>query len=174
MDRTLINIERNEFNVAYCGIRIFDGRRAMESGENMPVLVQLKNNLINLPDGASMGVNIFNLKDAVIRNNRFNGSSQFGVRVRTRPSNGTIYNENGLLLGNNFSNTAFSVASVFLEPYTRNWTIVGGNLGESIIDLGENNIITGFNMLDSEDPFGQIIVDNLEEWREAMRVAHGH
>jgi hypothetical protein len=85
-----------------------------------------------------------------------------------------LTNENGLLLGNNFSNTAFSVASVFLEPYTRNWTIVGGNLGESIIDLGENNIITGFNMLDSEDPFGQTIVDNLEEWREAMRVAHGH
>ena len=168
--RSLINIEGNEFNVAYCGIRIFDGRRS----ENMPVMVVVKNNRINFMAGSSMGLNIFNLKDAVIRNNRFNGSSQFGVRVRTRPTDGTIYNENGLLLGNNFSKTAFSVASVFLEPYTRDWTIVGGDLGESITNLGQNNIITGFNVNDSEDPFGQTIVDNLEEMRETMRGLNGH
>jgi hypothetical protein len=167
---SLINIEGNEFNVTYNGIRIFDGRRS----ENMPVMVVVKNNLINLMSGSSMGVNIFNLKDAVIRNNRFNGSSQYGVRVRTRPPDGIIYNENGLLLGNNFSNTAFSVASVFLEPYTRNWTIVGGDLGESITNFGQNNLITGFNVNDSEDPFGQTIVDNLEEMRETMLELNGH
>ena len=48
---------------------------------------------------------------------------------------------------------------------TWDWTIVGGNLGESVLDYGENNIIAGFNNNTSKVSIGQIIVDNLEEMR---------
>jgi hypothetical protein len=52
---------------------------------------------------------------------------------------------------------------------SKNWTVVGGNLGEQVIDEGENNKINGFNVNHTEAPFGQSIVDNLEEMREAMQ-----
>ena len=54
---------------------------------------------------------------------------------------------------------------LLLNMATRNWTIVSGNLGESVLDYDENNIISGFNNNTSDVPFGQTIVDNLEEIR---------
>ena len=168
----VINVERNEFNISGpTGIRIMEGRRAKFPEENKPVMIQVKNNRFNLTDGSREGINLFNLKGAVIRNNRFNGSSIQGVWIRTRPTDGSVYNENGLLLGNNFSNTVFSTGTVFLDIYSRNWTIVGGNLGERVTDLGDNNIISGFNINESVEPFGQTIVDNLEEMRDALQDA---
>jgi hypothetical protein len=108
----------------------------------------------------------------VIRNNQLSGNGQYGVMIRA--TNSSAYNENGLMLGNNLSNTTFSIASVWLSALTRNWTIVGGNLGETIIDETNgagNHIITGFNSNTSEVPLGQTIVDNLEEMRDALHDA---
>ena len=53
------------------------------------------------------------------------------------------------------------------------WTIVGGNLGESVIDEGENNLISGFNNNTSEVPIGHTIVDNLEEMRGPLHDLKG-
>jgi hypothetical protein len=50
-----------------------------------------------------------------------------------------------------------------VQRHTRTWTIVGGNLGETIIDEGENNLITGMNVTSSDVPFGQTIVDNFDD-----------
>ena len=107
-----------------------------------------------------------NMSGMVIRNNSFSGTGSWGVRIfRQAP----VYSENGLLLGNNFSNTSYSNATVLLDVGTRNWTIVGGNLGENTINRGENNLITGFNISDSEVPLGETTVDNLSEMREAIK-----
>ena len=51
---------------------------------------------------------------------------------------------------------------------TRNWSVVGGNLVENIINEGENNLISGFNNNASDVPFGQTIVDNLQEMKSPM------
>ena len=103
----------------------------------------------------------------VIRNNQFAGEGQYGVLVRA--TNTSALNKNGLMLGNDLSDATFSMASVYLDANTRNWTIVGGNLGETIVDLTNgagNHLITGMNVNTSEIPFGQTIVDNFEDMRE--------
>jgi hypothetical protein len=66
------------------------------------------------------------------------------------------------------------VENVINEPGTLNWTIVGGNLGESVLDFGENNMISGFNNNTSEVPFGQTTVDNLKEIRGPLHDLNGN
>ncbi|MCK5638029.1 MAG: hypothetical protein KAH67_04915, partial [Flavobacteriaceae bacterium] len=65
------------------------------------------------------------------------------------------------------------LTTVLLGNGTKDWTIVGGNLGELVWDFGENNIITGFNNNTSEAQLGQTIVDNLEEMRNALKNLDG-
>ena len=74
-----------------------------------------------------------------------------------------------LMLGNNFSNAAYSVATVFLDNGTRNWTVVGGHLGQDVMNLGENNLVSGMNVNTSDVPLGQTISDNL---RTSHRLLH--
>lgn len=170
---TVCNIEQNVFNITGGGggVLINDRRRYFYP-EDLPMNVQVKNNKFNLSNDAFTGIGSMNMMKMVIRNNKFGGSGQHGVRI-IGPSP-YPYNENGLMLGNNLSNATFSVAAVLLDVRTKNWTIVGGNLGERVINLGENNIITGMSVNNSEAPFGQTIVDNLEEMREAVHNLKGH
>lgn len=165
--KTVCDVDRNTFKTAIDGkyaINIGDNRRY--AGEQFPMLVQLRNNSIELEGGATYGVDCWYLTGIVIRNNQFSGSSSVnGVRMGGYE---TTYNENGLMLGNNFSNFKSSLYTVLLNNKTRNWSIVGGNLGENVYDMGENNIITGMNVNTSEEPFGQTITDNLEGMRDGM------
>ena len=132
--------------------------------EELPMLVNVKSNKVKTDETNTSGIRCVSLKGAVIRNNRFSGSGTNGIIGKALD----IISENGLILGNNFSNTMYSEATVYFEPGTRNWTIVGGNLGESVLDYGENNLISGFNNNTSEVPFGQTIVDNLKEMRSPI------
>jgi len=159
---TVCNIEQNEFyNSGGFGGMIINDRRRYFYPEDLPLVVQVKNNRFNLSNDANSGITCNNTYGMIIRNNRFDGNGQYGVRIWG--DSPYPYNENGLMLGNNFSNTSFSVASVLFEARTKNWTIVGGNLGESVWDktLGAgNHIITGMNVNVSDVPLGQTIVDN--------------
>lgn len=74
---------------------------------------------------------------------------------------GLKYNENGLMPGNNFSNTTYSDATISINDKSRNWTIVGGNLGETIIGEEQNNLITIMNVNTSDVSFRQTITDNI-------------
>ena len=170
---TVFNIEQNIFNITggIGGVLVNDQRRVIYS-DALPMLVQVKNNKFNMSDGAFTGMGCFNNAGMVIRNNKFIGSGSFGVRVMRGPS--SVFNENGLMLGNNFSSTIYSVTTVLLNNGSRNWTIVGGNLGERVNNLGDNNLITGFNVNSFEGEFGQTIVDNLGEMREAIKTLKGH
>ncbi len=171
---TICHIEKNIFNVTggVGGILINDRRRFFFP-EELPMMVQVKNNRFNCSNDAFAGLSTCNSFGMVIRNNKFAGSGQYGVRVMgpiTAGSgqNGLPPNENGLMLGNNFSNATFSVASVLLDTRTNDWTIVGGNLGETLIDLTNGaggHLITGMNVNTSDVPLGQTITDNLKEIR---------
>ena len=169
---TICNIEKNLFNITggAGGIKMNDRRRYFSPSE-VPMLVQVKNNLFNMGNDADVGIECVCMSGTIIRNNKFTGNGSYGVLITTDGffnEGKQNYNENGLMLGNNFSNTTYSIATVLLNERSRNWTIVGGDLGENIIDNGTNNIITGFNNNTSEIPLGQTIVDNLEEMREAL------
>jgi hypothetical protein len=164
---TLVSIEQNTFNIdgaGSIGMWFHDRRRL--SGEP-PTMFQIKNNLINLMDDYAGGIYFIETDGVVVRNNKFTGTGFDGIVAYSYIS--SAYAQNGLILGNNFSGATFHEAAVWLGKYTRDWTIVGGNIGENVINLGENNIITGFNLNESETPFGKTIVDNLKGMKEAMR-----
>jgi len=174
---TVYNIEQNEFNLTGGKPKVYEAAiytedlRRTRYPEETPALVHVKNNKFNLIDNPYSVFRTFHMSGMVIRNNQLSGNGQYGVMIRA--TNSSAYNENGLMLGNNLSNTTFSVASVWLSALSRNWTIVGGNLGETIKDDTNgagNHIITGFNVNTSEVPPGQTIVDNLEEMRDALHL----
>lgn len=166
--RSVATIEHNNFHLEGCwgGILINDNRRSFYP-EELPMLVQVKSNQINTNEATLVSLRTVNLYGATIRNNRFTGGGLAGVNMTRWPG---VYNENGLLLGNNFANSDYSLATVILRPGSRNWTIVGGNLGGSIIDEGENNIITGFNNQSPGSSPGQNISDNLREMRGGINA----
>ena len=176
--QSVCNIEKNTFNVSESAgaVIINDIRRFFPSYE-LPMLVQVKNNKIHTEgNGMFTAMGCLNLSGTVIRNNKFTGEAMYGVRLFVAPPPPDIvpqppelFAENGLLLGNNFSNSEYSITTVLLGNRTRNWTIVGGNIGELVADYGENNIISGFNNNSSDVPFGQTIVDNLEEMKNALK-----
>ncbi len=175
---TVCNIEKNVFNITggAGGVSVNDRRRFFFP-EELPMIVQVKNNMFNLSNETFSAISSCNMKGMVIRNNKFEGNGQYGVRiigpiVASSGQSPLPPNENGLMLGNNYSNSTFSVASVLLDERTNNWTIVGGNLGESLIDMTNgagNHLITGMNVNTSDVPLGQTITDNLEEIREGMK-----
>ena len=171
--QSVCNIEKNTFNVSEsAGAMLINDNRRFLPSYKLPMLVQVKSNKLHTEVNTFTGMGGLNLSGAVIRNNKFTGDAEFGVRIFSHWPEGLI-SENGLLLGNNFSNSAYSLTTVLLGNGTKNWTIVGGNLGELVWDFGENNIITGFNNNTSEAHLGQNIVDNLEEMRTALKNLDG-
>lgn len=174
---SVYKIQHNEFYLTggatkkyEAAIYTEDLRRTKYPEEEMPALVEVKNNKFNLINNPYSVFRTFHMSGMVIRNNQFNGDGQYGVMIRS--NNPSVLNENGLMLGNNLANATFSKASVYLDTNTRNWTLVGGNLGETVVDLTNgagNHLITGMNVNTSEEALGQRISDNLEEMREASK-----
>ncbi len=166
---TTCHIEQNLFHLDGGVLAIYanDRRRHFFEGDE-PMLVQVRNNHIRFSGEAFAGIGSFNMSGMVIRNNRFSGTAGWGVRVMG-PSP-YPYNENGLMLGNNFSTATFSEATVLFQQRSRNWSIVGGNLGENVINYGTGHLITGMNVQEYDGAFGQTITDNLEAMREAMHA----
>lgn len=157
---SVANIEHNTFEVSnfLSAIIINDNRRVFDP-EDEPMKVQLKNNHIRTTNNTS-AMRCLNLNGSVFRNNKFTGTANNGLYLDGQNS---ITTENGLMLGNNFSNATYKQATVILQPATRSWTVVGGNLGESILDYGIDNVITGFNNNNLDVPLGKIISDLITE-----------
>jgi hypothetical protein len=160
---TLCNIEQNEFyNRGGIGGMTVNDRRRYFFPKDFPMLVQVRNNQFRMSNNALTSIYCYNMYGMVIRNNRISGSGQYGVMIMGPAP--YPYNMNGLMLGNNMSEATFSVASVLLDTRTNNWTVVGGDLGETVIDMTNNtgnHLITGMNVNTSDVPLGQTISDNL-------------
>lgn len=165
--QSVCNIRNNVFNTpgGFGSFVIADVRREFYP-EELPMLVQIKNNQVNTSDGAFTAIGCWDMYGMVICNNKFAGTAEWGVRVLQ--FNSDLYNENGLMLGNNFTKASYTVATILFEHNTRDWTVVGGNVGENVINNGENNIVTGMNVNTSDTPLGPTIVDNFQEMKNAL------
>lgn len=170
---TLYTIQNNIFNLDHSeyALMMHDVRRVTHP-EEMPLVFLVKNNQFNMTDGYEWSIVCRRTKDVVIRNNKFRGNGDLAIYCDS--PYGYVYNEDGLILGNNFSTAELGTGAVYLSVDTRNWTIVGGNLGESVLDYGLNNIITGFNNTTSEVHVGQDISKKLKENRSLMHELKGH
>lgn len=165
---TLLKIEFNEFTLlgGDCGMYLHDHRRVTNPAENLPIVCEISNNKVHMTDEAYIAFSMIDLHSAVIRNNNFSGNGLYGCASAGCAAGG--YNENSLYLGNNFSNATFSKTSILLNARSRNCTVIGGNAGDNVTDLGVNNRITGMNISYSDTPPGQTIVDNLHWIKEEM------
>lgn len=154
-EASICNIQNNVFNLtnADYGIYLRNQRHYLNPGET-PVAFQIRNNQFNMTDGNPWGIYSEITKGAVIRNNQFKG---YGYQAL-----GLVLNsQGGLVLGNNFSTAQFSSAAIYLNPTTRDWSVVGGNLKDKVINLGENNVIAGMNVSTSDEPLGRAISQKL-------------
>jgi hypothetical protein len=161
---TVCKIEQNVFNITGgTGGMFINDRRRYFYPEDMPMNVQVKDNLFNMSNNATTGIGCFNMMGMMIMHNSFTGTGQYGVRIMG-PSP-YPYNENGMMIGNYFSNTAFTAATVLLDVRTRNWKIIGGDLEGNVTDYGENNTIINMKIHQPEKHFGELDFDNFEDRR---------
>jgi hypothetical protein len=161
-ETTLCNIQFNVFNLTYADYGIYlRNQRHFQFPEEMPVAYQIRNNQFNMTDGWPWGIVTQVTKNMVIRNNKFRGYGYQALYL-------TLFSEGGLVLGNNFSTAQFSSAAIYLHTNTSNWTVVGGNIKDRVINLGVNNVITGMNVNTSEGPLGQRISEKLVPMNQLM------
>ncbi|WP_319227702.1 hypothetical protein [Draconibacterium orientale] len=154
---TTFNVQHNTFNLNQSdyGMLLRDELSMLHPGEPT-VNYNVKGNNFKLSGNHAPVLLPILAQNAVIRNNKFTGhSTDIGIY--------SWGSDNALLLGNNFSNAVFDGGLSLIIEMSNNWTVVGGNLGETVLDLGENNLISGFNNMDSDVPFGQTITDNLSK-----------
>ncbi|NLE35837.1 MAG: hypothetical protein GX622_12090 [Bacteroidales bacterium] len=158
---TICSIQNNVFNLvnSFYGMYFYNERQFLY-GEK-PIALQIKNNQFNMSEIPQYCLYSVATEGMVIRNNKFCGHGYRALHLVT-------YSSNGLVLGNNFTNAEMDNAVAYLSASTKDWTFVGGNLGEMVINYGTNNIFTGYNVNQSEAPFGQTIVDNLQATKEAL------
>lgn len=161
-------------------ITIANDRKAAGVIDNKnPVQVLIKSNQFDLQGDVWAGIWNWITDDAVIRNNKFIGQAKTGVYVDARTTN-------SLMLGNNFSNLDCSELILdwlpsFGEGYkiilcgNNNTVVGGGNNSTTVLNLGENNKITGAKF-DNEgtDPLGQTIADNYRIWKENLVKMRKH
>lgn len=158
----LFDIRNNIFNMvhAYYALLLSNTRRSSFPDEPA-TLFQVRNNQFNMTDGYEWGIACVKTKGTVIRNNRFSGYGDLALYIAN-------YSEDGLMLGNNFSTAQLNTGAVYLSADTKNWTIVGGNIGEEVIDNGTNNVITGVNVSTSDKPLGRSISEKLVPMNHLM------
>jgi hypothetical protein len=161
-EATICNVNSNVFNLEYAdyGLYFRNQRYFLNPGEK-PMAIQVKNNLFNMTDWYPWAILSQVTKGMVIRNNKFNGTCYDALNLE-------LYSSEGLILGNNFSAAEYARSSVYFHETTQGWTAVGGNIKDNVIDLGVDNIITGFNVSTSDVPMGQRISDKLKTMNQLM------
>ena len=156
------NIEFNVFNLTYSDYALYmrNQRYFLNPGEK-PVAFRVKNNLFNMTDYWPWGIVTQVTKDMVISNNKFTGNGYQALYL-------VLYSQGGLVLGNNFSTATFDAGAIFLNESTSNWTVVGGNIKDQVINLGTDNIITGMNVSTSDISPGSRISEKLPAMNHLM------
>lgn len=158
----IFNVQNNVFNLVHSEYAFMvRNMRSRYYPAEPTALYQVRDNLFTMSDGYPWAVYGVRTKGMAIRNNKFSGYGDIALVLTT--------SENGLILGNNFSTAEFTSAAVSLSSTTKDWTVVGGSIADQVINLGTNNIITGFNVNNSEAPFGRTIVDNFKTMKEALQ-----
>jgi hypothetical protein len=167
-----VNVEGNIFNNAgeNLGIWIHDHQHALYPEDNLPMLILIRKNQFNMNNvnGAGGCMYIRETKNTLVCNNKFSGTGMFAIYVDAFWP-GT-YNENGLIRGNNFSHATYTWTPIYLDTFTKNWTVECGELiKEAIIDLGVNNRIIGTNVKNFDDHHEHNIIGNHHSDKERDR-----
>ena len=158
------NIGFNVFNMPRSRYALYiNNLRRMSPVLEIPSVYQVRNNVFFMENGLgySRGITCYRTKGMVIRNNRFTGPGNIGIY---------LVNDNieGLILGNNFSETEFSSSAVYLHSTTKNWAVVGGDIIDRVINNGTGNVITGMTVSTSDVSLGEMISDDLPEMNHIM------
>jgi hypothetical protein len=160
---SIFNVQNNLFSMTHSEYAmLLRNTRARSFPQEPAVLYNIKSNLFIMADGYEWGILSYYTKGVVIRNNKLTGYGDLALYL-------VNWSQGGLVLGNNFSTAVLGTAVAYLTASTRDWTFVGGNADGQVINYGTNNIFTGFNVNQSEAPFGQTIVDNLQATKEALK-----
>ncbi|MGK7397401.1 MAG: right-handed parallel beta-helix repeat-containing protein [Candidatus Cyclobacteriaceae bacterium M3_2C_046] len=161
--RSIVYIDNNDFDVADCnGAMIINDNRLIFYPDELSMLVHVKNNRIKAHNPNKYGIVSMNTSGMVIKNNKLSGSGADGIYIMRQKD---VSTENGLITENTFSQTSYTGATVHLDYGSRNWTVLGKNQGETVIDKGENNTITGFDLLNISMRAGQNPTENLDTQR---------
>ncbi len=140
--RTEWNISGNKFQAAPGSISIWlsDYRRTVHPDEGYPQLFDIKSNTFITQDGG-IGIMGLNNRDAKIWNNTFMGSGFDGIHLDGDAPSETFAQYNKIL-NNNFSQSNYSGANVYLGELTSNNMVVGV-ANDKVTDLGVDNKIIG-------------------------------
>lgn len=160
---TVFNVQNNSFNMTHSEYALFlRNRRTRTNPEEPAAIYQVRNNLFNMADGYEWGINSYYTQGMVIRNNKFTGQGDLALYL-------VNYSKGGLVLGNNFSTAEFGTGVAYLNASTSDWTFVGGNFTDKVIDLGANNVFTGMNVSTSDEPLGRSISEKLAPMKHLMK-----
>jgi hypothetical protein len=121
-------------------IYMTDYKRTLDPDYKFAQQFNIKENVFRTEDGG-IAIQSMNSKDAIILNNKFLGTGTLGVMIDGDATTGT-YAENARLLNNNFKNSRYTEASVYLGTFSRN-CIVTGVKTDRVVDEGVNNSIIG-------------------------------
>jgi hypothetical protein len=142
---TVSKLRFNTFKLkgGWYGFWLADPSRA--TGPGAPASIMVSDNRFIMEEAGWTCIVGYLLKGTVIKNNRFSGLGYQGICLDDRAdywwfATDGLYNENGFILGNNFSSANFDDCAIYLSEETKNWTIVAGET-ESITDLGTGNKI---------------------------------
>jgi len=157
------DIGNNVFNLDHSEYALLlRNRRTYTNPGDIPVVFQISNNQFNMTDGYEWAIASLFTHRMVIRNNKFTGHGDLALYLAN-------YSKNGLVLGNNFSRAIFETAGAYLAPNTQNWTFVGGNFTDKVIDLGVNNVFTGINVSTADEPLGRSISEKIVPMNHLMK-----
>ena len=161
VNASLANIQFNAFNLMHSeyALRFYNERQFFY--DETPIACQIRNNQFNMKDGYEWSIISVATNGMVIRNNKFTGHGDFAMVHN--------YSTYGLALGNNFSTASFETGVAYLTESTQNWTFVGGNFTDKVIDLGVNNVFTGMNVSTSDAPLGRSISEKLVPMNHLMK-----
>ena len=160
---SLFNVIDNVFNLNHAEYALYlRNRRTNTNPGDIPMAFQIKNNQFNMTHGYEWGILSYFTDGAVLRNNKFSGNGDLALYLVNK-------SKNGLVLGNNFSTAILETGVAYLSSSTQNWTFVGGDFTDKVVNLGVNNVFTGMNVSTADVPLGRSISEKLVPMNHMMK-----
>ncbi|MDX1664760.1 MAG: right-handed parallel beta-helix repeat-containing protein [Candidatus Promineifilaceae bacterium] len=130
--------------------------------------VNVSGNHVTMRDSHFGGITLaLGASDGYVGANRLDGSASFALSIWNFGILPDVVNDNNTLVGNNIARFEASVADVFFSPAAVD-NILIGNSGD-VLDLGENNEITGVRLLNGDRRIGDAIGDAQARKLEFLR-----
>jgi hypothetical protein len=138
--RTEYQVSGNVFDSPEGVISLYlnDVMRVQTLNDDFSMLFNVHKNVFKTRESGT-AISSNNNMDAKIWNNKFIGTGDYGIQVE---GNADAYAENIGILNNNFQLSDYTIAGVYLGPYSTRCKVVGVAT-DDVIDNGLNNVIIG-------------------------------